>query len=177
MFVSRSIGFGTFAAALLAVSMALGQVAGEDHSAHHPGQPTEQPSQMQSNPPMQMMGGCPNMMGQGMQGMMGSGMMGPGMMQGGMGPGMIQGGTSPGMMQGGMGVLFGSRVTPMMNLSVDDVRAYLTAQLDRLNNKRLKIGDVKTDDADITADVVTVDNSLVQRIKVNRHTGAIEYQN
>jgi hypothetical protein len=24
---------------------------------------------------------------------------------------------------------------------------------------------------------VTVDNSLVQRLKVNRHTGAIEYQN
>ena len=74
--------------------------------------------------------------------MMGPGMMqggmGPGMMQGGMGPGMMQGGMGPGMMQGGMGALFGSRVTPMMNLSVEDVRGYLTVQLDRLNNKRLK---------------------------------------
>jgi hypothetical protein len=28
----------------------------------------------------------------------------------------------------------------------------------------------------ITADIATVDNSLVQRLKVDRHTGAIEYQ-
>ena len=75
---------------------------------------------MESNP--QMMGGCPmmgNMMGQDMQGM------GPGMMQGGMGPG---------MMQGGMGALFGYRVMPILNLSVEDVRGYLDAQLNRLNN-------------------------------------------
>ena len=103
--------------------------------------------------------------------------MGPGMMQGGMGPGMMQGGMGPGMMQGGMGALFGSRVTPMMNLSTEDVRGYLTAQLERLNNKRLKVGDIKADDGAITADIVTVDNSLVQRLKVDRHTGTIEYQN
>ena len=55
---------------------------------------------------------------------------GPGMMQGHhgrmgqVGPGMMQGG----MMQGGMGTAaapFGTRVTPMMNLSVEDVRSYL----------------------------------------------------
>src|SRR5512146_636980 len=116
-------------------------------------------------------GGCPmvgGMMGSGMQGTMGQGMMGHGMMQGGMGPG---------MMQGGMAAMFGSRVTPMMNLSAEDVRGYLTAQVDRLNNKRLKVGDVKADDGSITADIVTVDNSLVQRLKVDRHTGSIEYQN
>jgi hypothetical protein len=108
------------------------------------------------------------------QGTMGPGMlqggMGPGMMQGGMGPGMMQGGMGPGMMQGGMGALFGSRVTPMMNLSAEDVRGYLAVQLDRLNNKRLKVGDIKADDGTITADIVTVDNSLVQRLKVP-HTG------
>jgi hypothetical protein len=82
-----------------------------------------------------------------------------------------------GMMRGGMGALFGSRVTPMMNLSAEDVRGYLDAQLNRLNNKRLKVGDVKSDEGTIIADIVTVDNSLVQRLKVNRHTGAIEYQN
>ena len=97
--------------------------------------------------------------------------------QGTMGPGMMQGGMGPGMMQGGMGALFGSRVTPMMNLSAEDVRGYLAVQLDRLNNKRLKVGDIKADDGTITADIVTVDNSLVQRLKVDRHTGAIEYQN
>ena len=97
-------------------------------------------------------------------GMMGSGMMGSGMMGGG-------------MTGGGMGALFGSRVTPVMNLSVDDVRGYLAAQLQRLNNKRLKVGNIDSGDATITADVVTVDNSLVQRLKVDRHTGAITYEN
>jgi hypothetical protein len=164
MNLCRSIGLGTLIATVFAGSMALAEVPGEqpspaDHSAHHPGQPVEQPNpQMQPSP--QMMGNCPmmgGMMGQGMQGMMGSGMM--------------QGGTGP-----GMGALFGSRVTPMMNLSVEDVRGYLAAQLDRLNNKRLKVGDIKSDEAAITADIVTVDNSLVQRLKVDRHTGAIEYQ-
>jgi len=84
MLLSRGVGFATLAAALFVGSMALGQVSGEDHSAHHPGPQAEETSQqMQSNP--QMMGGCPmmgNMMGQDMQGM------GPGMMQG-MGPGLM----------------------------------------------------------------------------------------
>jgi len=90
---------------------------------------------------------------------------------------MMQGGMGSGMMQGGMGAIFGSRVTPMMNLSVDDVRGYLAVQLDRLNNKRLKVGDIRSEDGGITADIVTIDNSLVQRLKVDRHTGSIEYQN
>ena len=102
--------------------------------------------------------------------------MGPGMMQGGMMQGgMMQGG----MMQGGMGTAaapFGTRVTPMMNLSVEDVRSYLDAQLEHLNNKRLKVGDVKANDGTITADIVTVDNSLVQRLKISPRTGAIEYE-
>jgi hypothetical protein len=158
-------------------SMALAQEPSQqppttDHSAHHgqTGQPTGQPS----------MGGT--MGGMMDQGRMGQEMMGPGQpsqpagqpmmgcpMMGGM---MGQGG----MMQGGMGAVFGSRVTPMMSLSAEDVRGYLDAQLERLNNKRLKVGDVKAEDGTITADIVTVDNSLVQRLKVNRHTGAIEYQ-
>jgi hypothetical protein len=132
----------------------------------------------------EMMGGCPmmgGMMGQGMQNMMGQQpMAGCPMMGGMMGQGkggMMQGGMGPGMMQSGMGGMFGSRVTPMMNLSAEDVRGYLGAQLDRLGNKRLKVGDIKAEDGTITADIVTVDNSLVQRLKVDPHTGAIEYQN
>lgn len=94
------------------------------------------------------------------EGRMGSGMMGSGMM--GMG--------------GEAGGLFGSHVTPVMNLSVEDVRAYLSSQLERLNNKRLKLGDINSADGMISADVVTVDNSLVQRLKVDRHSGAITYE-
>ena len=133
------------------------------------------------------------MMGGSGQGMMGRGMMhgdtmGHGMQGGMMCPmmgGMMQGSvTGSGMMghgmmggAGGMGALFGSRVVPTMNLSVDDVRAYLTAQLDRLGNKRLKVGNINADGGFVTADIATVDNSLVQRVKVNRSTGAIEYEN
>ncbi len=139
---------------------------------------------------------------QGMMGGPGPGMMGGG--QGAMGGAMMQGGTDRGMMRGGMmgrgmmhdetmcpmmggmmegrmsggtGGLFGSRVVPTMNLSVDDVRGYLTAQIDRLGNKRLKVGNVNADSGTITAEVVTVDNSLVQRMTVDRSTGTIAYEN
>ena len=45
-------------------------------------------------------------------------------------------------------------------------------------NPRLKVGEVKEKDADtITADVVTKDNSLVQRFIINRHTGAFSQDN
>jgi hypothetical protein len=108
-----------------------------------------------------------------MHGGMGGGMMNQGMMRGGAGHGMMMRGDAG----SGMGTLFGSHVVPTLNLSVDDVRGFLTARLDRLNNKRLKLGEVKADDSTITADVVTVDNSLVQRLKVDRHTGNIEYEN
>ncbi len=142
-----------------------------------------------------------------MQGDTDQGMMGRGAMQGGTGRGMMDGGMMQGaeggmncpmmgdMMQGrqgmmggrasetmrgrtgGMSSLFGSRVVPTMNLSVDDVRGYLTAQLDRLGNKRLKTGNINAEGSSITAEIVTVDNSLVQRMKVDRSTGNIEYEN
>ena len=107
---------------------------------------------------------CPMMGGimQGRRGMMGSGMVRPEVIRGG---------------AGSMSSLFGSRVVPTMNLSVDDVRDYLTAQLARLGNKRLKIGNINTEGGTITAEIVTVDNSLVQRMKVDRSTGDIEYEN
>jgi hypothetical protein len=128
------------------------------------------------------------------RGMMGGGMMGPGTQGGGGGMncpmmgGMMQGGQSmmgsgmmrPETMRGsnrGMSSLFGSRVVPTMNLSVDDVRGYFTAQLDRLGNKRLKIGNINAEGGSITAEIVTVDNSLVQRMKVDRSTGNIDYEN
>jgi hypothetical protein len=144
-------------------------------------------------------GTTPGGMGPGMM----QGGMGPGMTQGGTGPGMTQSGTAPGMMMGpgmmcpmmqggmrpgmmgssmmqsrmgpGMGALFGSRVAPVLNLSVEDVSGYLSFQIERLKNKRLKVGEVKADDGTIIADIVTVDNSLVQRLKVDRRTGSIEY--
>jgi hypothetical protein len=113
-------------------------------------------------------------------GMMRGGMMGRGMMES-MGGGMncpMMGQTMQGRVaDAGMSTLFGSRVVPRMKLSADDVREYLTEQIDRLGNKRLKVGKVDADTAAITAEVVTVDNSLVQRMKVDRSSGNIEYVN
>jgi hypothetical protein len=40
----------------------------------------------------------------------------------------------------------------------------------------LKIGNINAEDGSITAEIVTVDNSLVQRMKVDRSTGDIEYE-
>jgi len=105
------------------------------------------------------------------------------MMDGRMGRGgMMQGGSERfDMMRGGMGGgnresgLFGGRVRPVMNLAAEDVRSYLDSQLERLNNKRLKVGSINVEDNIITAEVVTLDNSLVQRLKVDRHTGRIQY--
>lgn len=98
------------------------------------------------------------------------GMMGPGMWRG-MGPGM-----GPGMRprMGGWLGLEGRRVVPMVQLSTDDVRAFFERYLEALGNERLEVGEVvAVDDDTIAADVVTVDDSLVERFEVDRHTGVI----
>jgi len=153
---------------------------------------------MQQAPAQQGMG--PGIMGQGMgPGMMGPGMggqgmspgmmepgtmgqgMGPGMMSPGMGPGMMGPGMGPAMMAPGMGPrvggwsgLEGRRVMPTMQLSTDDVRTFFERHLAALGNERLKVGNVEAmDDDTITAEVVTVDDSLVESFEVDRHTGLI----
>jgi hypothetical protein len=123
----------------------------------------------------------PGMMGPGQQQWrMGPGMMGPGYY--GMGPGMMGPGYSmgPGMMGPGNGAGPGPqpwaapRVTPRMDLSTDDVRSYFEGQLAAEGNKRLKVGKVQAlDDNTIEAQIVTVDGSLVEGYRFDRHTGAI----
>jgi len=148
---------------LLAFAVAVGvAVTAVDEAAAQGMQDRMGPGMMQGSSDQQTMGQGmmpggmgPAATGQGMcQWMLNSGM-GSGMIGQNMGSGMMQGGS-----RSGMGALFGSRVTPIMNLSPEDVRGYLGLQLQLLNNKRLKIGDLKSDDGTITADVVTVDNSL-----------------
>ena len=104
---------------------------------------------------------------------------GPGFGQG-YGPGMMDGygpGNGPGYgpMQGygpgydRRGDVQGNQT---LNLSTDDVKGRMERWLNWRGNARLKVGEVKEKDADtITADVVTKDNSLVQRFIVDRHTG------
>jgi hypothetical protein len=107
-------------------------------------------------------------------------MMGPGH---GMGPGMMGQGyehpVGPGMGQGyGMGYgrqpWSGARVTPTMHLTTDDVRTFFQRQLAAQGNERLKVGKVEAlDDDTIQAQIVTVDDSLVETYNVDRHTGAV----
>jgi hypothetical protein len=59
-----------------------------------------------------------------------------------------------------------------LNLSTDHVKTNMERWLAWQGNPRLKVGDVKEKDADtIMADIVTKDNSLVQRFVVGRHNG------
>ena len=82
---------------------------------------------------------------------------GPGMMRG-YGPGV----TGPGWNTGRQD----------LNLSTDNVKNYFDGWLAWQGNPRLKVGDVKEKDADtVVIDIVTEDNSLVQRFLVNRHNG------
>ncbi len=130
------------------------------------------------------------MMGPGMMGpgMMGPGMMGPGMAPGMMGPGKMGPGMGGHAMMGpgkgaqgimgpgfGIGRGHGMRVVPRADLSTDDVRHFFEDRLAMHGNKRLKVGEVaEADDDSIVADIVTLDDSLVHRFKVDRHTGRMQ---
>ena len=63
-----------------------------------------------------------------------------------------------------------------LNLSADDVKAYLERWIAVQGNPRLKVGDVKEKDADtFEADIVTrQENALVQRFMVDSRTGAYQ---
>ena len=124
----------------------------------------------------------PGMMGPGMMygqgygpgpGMMyGNGMMNPGMMYGqGYGPGMMGPGYGLGMMRG-RGWF---RNHANLNVSTDDAKKFFERMIVIQGNSRLKVGDVKEKDDDtIFVDIVTKDNSLVQRFLVNRRDGSYQ---
>jgi hypothetical protein len=94
---------------------------------------------------------------------------------GGYGPGMMRGygpGYGPGYGRGDV------QNNQALNLTTDDVKTRIEHWLTWRGNPRLKVGEVKEKDADtITADIVTKDNSLVQRFIVDRHTGAFRQDN
>ena len=105
---------------------------------------------------------------------------GPGNGQGqGMGMGMGQGYMHQGqgyMQQGhGMGQGYGdcfANQTLDKPLTVDDVRANLEQRLQRQGNDRLKVGTVvDKGEKIIAAEIVTVDDSLVRRIEIDKTTG------
>jgi len=125
-----------------------------------------------------------------MQGMMSQGGMGPGMMgqgqmpmMGGMaGPGMMGQGRMPmadGMMPcpmmgmaGGPGMLYGVPQGAQEEMTPERVRALVDQWLTQHGNPRLKIGTISpAADGGVTAEIVTVDGSLVQKLAFNRYPG------
>lgn len=116
------------------------------------------------------------------------GQMAPGMLQGGMphqgaprpemmhrrmqGEGMM----GPGMKMRRGGHDFAMPIRPVVHLSVEDVRHALEHRLEWRGNKRLKVGKVKaTDDDTIVAEIMTLDDSLVELLKVDRHSGSVQH--
>ena len=97
-------------------------------------------------------------------------------MMGRMEPGMMGDSRMTGGMMGGMGPI---GLCPVMNrsdkdLSPEQVRAILEGQIAWTGNKRLKVGAVEQKGEDsYVADIVTVDDSLVQRVEVDRGTGVV----
>jgi hypothetical protein len=140
---------------------------------------------MMSPEMMQMMMGQPDG-NAGQSGMMGRNLMGGGMMDGGMMADMMRGGMMMQMMgamqtgaalHGMMGhhdLALGLPVAEVEEMTPERVRAFLQERLNRLGNPRLKLGTIAAaDDGSITAEIVTVDGSLVQKLAFNRYPGLV----
>lgn len=125
--------------------------------------------------PGPMMQGYDERRGYGMPGYgpMGSGMMGQGMMHPGMmHPGMMGPGMGQGMM--GRGMIYGMPDRYDQEIAPEQVREMLQRRLDWHGNPRLKLGEIKpTEHGEILADIVTQEGSLVQRLAIDRRTGAL----
>lgn len=77
-----------------------------------------------------------------------------------------------GGMAGGQGHM-GGKSAKAYNFNTDDIRKIVAARLVWQGNDRLKVGKVEAagDDA-IVAEIVTVDDSLVYKLKYDRKSGA-----
>ena len=121
-------------------------------------------------------------------GPMGQGPMGQGMMEHFMGPGMMgdtrgMGGMATGRMmhgpRGGMGgpalgpgAIYGMPHDAPVEMTPARVEVFLGHLLERHGNPRLQIGEVaEAGDGSITAEIVTRDGSVVQRLAFNRFPG------
>jgi hypothetical protein len=172
---------GICTAGLVFLGLVFGGV--ESASAHNPGfgGPGYFMGPGMMGPGYGMMGPGYGMMGPG-YGMMGPGygMMGPG--YGMMGPGYGMMGPGYGMMGPGYGMMPGQGMMGFVgpsrqgaDLSTDDVRTTLERWLAWQGNPHLKVGDVKEESADvIVADLVTQEGSLVDRFKIDRHSGLMQ---
>jgi hypothetical protein len=150
------------------------------------------PEMMQMMQRMMGQGGMPGMMGQGgMPGMM-RGMQGQGMPEGSMGSGMMgqmpmaggmmmcpmmqmmeaRSGAGMQAMMGGDAMLYGMPRGKVEEMTPERVRTFLEQRMEQHGNPRLKLGEIASAaDGSITAEIVTVDGSLVQKLAFNRYPG------
>ena len=93
----------------------------------------------------------------------------------GMGPGMMGGrgngyGMGPGMMGSGQG--YGpSQEQPQKPIDKEQAKSMVENYLKSTGNPNLKLGDIKDAGQNFEADVVTKDNSLADKILVDKNTG------
>ena len=79
----------------------------------------------------------------------------------------------PGMMTG-PGILYGMPNGTPEEMTIESVRTLLEQDLTQHGNPRLKLGEVATAaDGSITAEIITVDGSLVQKLAFNRYPGLV----
>ncbi len=126
------------------------------------------------------------MMGQGMmgQGMMGQGAMGQGMAGHGMMPISGAGAMMPGIqsgvpnMMGALGAIYGMAGENQKEMTPERVRTWLETRLEWHGNPRLQIGEIgKAADGSITAEIITIDGSVVQKLAFNRYPGLVRQIN
>ncbi len=167
--------------AVLLGSSVLAQTTDDGHAEHHPdtAEPAaEAEAPTGDGPALPGMGMMTPEMMQMMHGMMmgagnPSGMMACPGMQGGPASMAMPGiaGQTP---QGPQAFLFGAPLDAPEEMTVDRVRALLEDELAMLGNPRLKLGDISAaDDGSIIAEILTVDDSLVQKLAFNRYPGLV----
>ena len=157
--------------------------APEEHDVHHPAETPAAASDAGTADSVEGKSGMKGMMTPEMMKMM-QGMMGG---QGGMNMesammmcpsmqmmlGMRAGADMQGIM-GGPGLLYGMPHGTAEEMTPESVRTFLEKRLEWHANPRLKIGKIATAaDGSITAEIVTVDGSLVQKLAFNRHPGMV----
>lgn len=122
---------------------------------------------------MQGEGRMPGRMGGMAEAPMGHGMMGR-MGQGDMPMGQMMRGQHGAMGGHGLGpdALYGMPQGSVTEMTPARVEAFLSHLLERHANPRLELGEIaEADDGSITAEIVTRDGSLVQRLSFNRYPG------
>jgi hypothetical protein len=77
-----------------------------------------------------------------------------------------------GMGMGGGPAMMQQQAGVDKNLTVAQVREFYDSRIKFHNNDRVKLGNVVEKDADtISVEIVTVDNSLINKFDIDRHTG------